>query len=70
MGLLDEIVDRAIDYTNRTLQTMPSYRQTAIEGLKKLRANLARKDSEEAALARLDDYLKQLEREPPRRPRL
>jgi hypothetical protein len=64
VSILDEIVDRAIDYTNRALQTMPSYRQAAIDALKKLRAGLVGKDSSEAALAKLDDYLKKLEREP------
>ena len=38
-----------------------------MEGLRKLRESLAEKDSDDPALARLDDYLKQLEREPWRR---
>lgn len=67
MSILDEIVDRAIDHTKRSLQAMPSYRRTATEGLRKLRESLAEKDSDDPALARLDDYLKQLEREPWRR---
>ena len=64
MSILDEIVDRAIDYTQRALQTMPSYRSAAIDALKKLRAGLVGKAGSEAALAKLDDYLRQLEREP------
>ena len=64
VSILDEIVDRAIEYTNRSLKAMPSYRNAAIEGLKNLRESLAKKDSDDPALARLDDYLKQLERAP------
>jgi hypothetical protein len=64
VSIADEIADRAIDYTNRALQMMPSYRQAAIDAVKKLREGLVGKPASEAALAKLDDYLKQLQREP------
>ena len=63
MSVLEEIVDRAIDYTRRTLKAMPTYRAAAIDGLKKLRENIARQAPDDAALARLDAYLKALELE-------
>lgn len=60
MSALDEIVDRAIEYTNKILNTMPSYRAAAIEGLRKLRAALAQKTPDDPAIARLDAYLESL----------
>ncbi len=60
MSGLDEIVDRAIDYTNRILKDMPSYREAALAGLRKLRAGLAEKSPRDPALKRLDDYLEGL----------
>jgi hypothetical protein len=57
---LDGIVDRAIDYTKRILQTMPSYHAAAVAGLRKLRAGLAEKSPDDPALQRLDAYLKSL----------
>ena len=57
MSALDEIVDRAIDYTNKILNTMPSYRGAAIEGLRKLRAALAQSAPDDPAILRLVDYL-------------
>ncbi len=60
MSALEDIVDRAIGYTNKILSTMPSYRQAAIAGLRKLRAALAEKSPDDPALARLDEYLESL----------
>ena len=57
MDALDEIVDRAIDYADRILQTMPSYREAAIGGLRVLRSNLAERAPDHPAVQRLDDYL-------------
>jgi len=61
VSALDDIVDRAIDYTNRILNTMPSYRQAAIAGLRKLRAALVEKTPDDPAIARLDAYLESLD---------
>jgi hypothetical protein len=65
VSALDDIVDRAIDYTNRILQTMPSYHATAVAGLHKLRAGLAEKSPGDPALKRLDDYLESLSGQDP-----
>ena len=60
VSALDDIVDRAIDYTNRILRTMPSYHGAAVAGLRKLRDSLAEKSPDDPALKRLDDYLESL----------
>jgi len=60
VSALDDIVDRAIEYTNKILSTMPSYRPSAIEGLRKLRRALAEKTPDDPAIARLDAYLESL----------
>jgi len=60
VSALDDIVDRAIDYTNRIRQVMPSYHGATGEGLRKLRDSLAEKSPGDPALQRLDDYLKGL----------
>jgi hypothetical protein len=57
VSALDDIVDRAIDFTNRILRTMPSYKDAAVAGLRKLRAGLADKSPGDPALERLDGYL-------------
>ncbi len=57
MNLLGEIVDRAIDYTDRTVHEMPSYRQAAIEGLRRLGLSLAEESPEHPAIRKLFDYL-------------
>jgi hypothetical protein len=57
---LEEIVDRAIDYTNIILKRMPSYRDAAISGLRNLRVSLAAENPENPALRNLDDYLEAL----------
>ena len=57
MSALDEIVDRAIEYTKRIRQVMPSYHGATVAGLRKLRDTLAQKSPDDPALKRLDDYL-------------
>ena len=57
MNLLGEIVDRAIDYTDRIVIEMPSYREAAIEGLRRLALSLAEKSPEHPAIRKLFDYL-------------
>jgi hypothetical protein len=57
---LEEIVDRAIDYTNIILRRMPSYRDAAVSGLRNLRTSLAAKSPDNPALRNLDDYLETL----------
>jgi hypothetical protein len=54
---LDEIVDSAIEYTNRIRKLMPSYHEATVAGLRKLRDSLAQKSPGDPALQRLDDYL-------------
>ncbi len=65
MSELEGIIDRAIEYTNLILKSAPSYREAAIAGLRKLRANLARQTPDDPALARLDAYLDALAQNAP-----
>jgi hypothetical protein len=58
MSALDDIVDRAIDFTDRILEKMPSYRRATVTGLRKLRDSLSQKSPGHSAIARLDAYLK------------
>jgi hypothetical protein len=60
VNALDEIVDRAIDYTNLILRRMPSYRGAAISGLRTLRDSLAERTSNDPAIGKLDAYLDSL----------
>ena len=60
LSALNEIADRAIEYTNRILQTMPSYRAPAIAGLQGLREALAEKYPDDPAIQKLDAYLNAL----------
>jgi hypothetical protein len=57
---LEQIVDRAIDYTNLILRRMPSYRDAAVAGLRTLRDSLAAKSPDNPALRNLDAYLETL----------
>ena len=61
MNALDEIVDRAIEYTNLILRKMPSYKDAAIAGLRKLRDSLSEKSPHDPAIAKLDAYLDSLD---------
>jgi hypothetical protein len=60
VSALDEIVDRAIAYTNTLLQMMPSYREAAVGGLRKLRDALAQKSPDDPALEKLGVYIETL----------
>ena len=62
MNLLSEIVERAIDYTDRIVIEMPSYREAAIEGLRRLGFGLAEKSPDHPAIRRLFEYLDRLQR--------
>jgi hypothetical protein len=61
VSALDEIVDRAIEYTNLILRRMPSYRDAALEGLRKLRESLAAKAPDDPAIGKLDAFLSDLD---------
>jgi len=63
VSALDEIVDRAIEYTKRIRQVMPSYHGATVAGLRKLRVSLAQKSPGDPALKRLDEYLDGLPRD-------
>ena len=54
---LEDIVDRAIDYTNLILRRAPSYRDSAISGLRTLRESLAEKAPDDPAVRKLDGFL-------------
>jgi hypothetical protein len=54
---LEDIVDRAIDYTNLILRRAPSYRDSAISGLRTLRESLAEKAPDDPAVRKLDAFL-------------
>jgi hypothetical protein len=57
---LNDLVDRAIDYTNKILRVAPSYRSPALDGLRKLRDNLANHAPDDPAIRKLDAYLDRL----------
>ena len=66
MSALDDVVDRAIAYTEKMLHTAPSYAPTAVESLRKLRETLARQAPGDPAIERLDAYIESLTgRSPP-----
>jgi hypothetical protein len=58
----EDIADRAIEYTDLVLHRTPSYRETAVAALRKLRDNLARRAPDDGAIRRLDHYLDRLSR--------
>ena len=60
LSALNDIVDRAIEFAERILQTMPSYRAPAIAGLQGLREALGEKFPHDPAIQKLDAYLKRL----------
>jgi hypothetical protein len=64
VSALEDVADRAINYTNSVLNKMPSYREPAIAGLRKLRGALAAQTPEDPAIAKLDAYLESLDRSP------
>jgi hypothetical protein len=62
MDNIDEIVDRAILYTEKILGQAPRHYPVAREGLERMRDNLTIGAQDHPALDRLDDYLGDLER--------
>jgi flagellar hook-associated protein FlgK len=60
VNALDDIVDRAIDYTNLILRRAPSYREAAISGLRTLRESLAEKAPDDPAIQKLEAFLNAL----------
>lgn len=65
MSALENIVDRAINYTNSILNRMPSYRGAAIAGLRKLHEALVANTPDDPALVRLAAYLESLDDKAP-----
>jgi hypothetical protein len=57
----DDIVDRAIEYTEKLLHINPGHAAAAVESLRSLRENLAKRaPDDDPALDRLDAYVKNL----------
>jgi hypothetical protein len=54
---LDEIVDRAIQYTDRVICSTPAYRERAIAALRRLGQRLAEKSPGHPAVRKLSLYL-------------
>jgi len=62
MDKIDEIVDRAIQYTEKILGQAPRHYKVAREGLEKMRDSLATGLENHPALGRLDKYIGELGR--------
>jgi hypothetical protein len=62
MDRIDEIVDRAIQYTEDILKQAPRHFRSARDGLVKMRDNLTFGANDHSALGRLDDYIGELDR--------
>ena len=65
MDQIDDIVDRAIHYTERILSVAPHHYSAARDGLTTMRNNLTVGADDHPALLRLDAYLGELERRHP-----
>lgn len=65
MSELEDIVDRAIAYTDTLLRIRPTYLQAAVGGLRKLRDALALKSPDDPSIEKLDAYLEALVRSAP-----
>lgn len=61
---LADIVERAIHYTDELLHIRPSYRASAVAGLRRLRVKWANERPDDPAIARLDAYLETLNANP------
>ncbi len=59
---IEEIVDKAIQYTEDILQRSPRHYPVAREGLERMRNNLAIGAEDHPALHKLDEYLEELRR--------
>jgi len=61
MDKIDNIVDRAIEYTKRVLSTAPEHGQEARAGLETMRDNLTLGAPDHPALERLNVFIKSLD---------
>jgi hypothetical protein len=59
---IEEIVDKAIQYTEDILQRAPQHYPVAREGLEQMRDNLKIGAGDHEALRKLEKYLNELER--------
>ena len=64
MDKIDEIVNRAMNYTDLVLINTPDYADAAIAGLGRLRDTLAASFPDHPAVHRLSDHISTLETEP------
>jgi hypothetical protein len=62
MDRIDEIIDKAIKYTEKILARAPGHYAAAREGLERMRDNLMIGAADHPAIGRLDDYIGELER--------
>ena len=62
MDKIEEIVDRAIKYTEDILQRAPQHYQASLDGLRRMRDNLQFGADDHPALERLNAYLDELSR--------
>jgi hypothetical protein len=62
MDRIDEIVNKAIQYTEKILDRAPSHYAAARDGLERLRDNLTLGAEDHPALGRLDNYIGELMR--------
>lgn len=62
MDKIDEIVDRAIQYTEHVLGQAPRHYDVAREGLERMRDNLTTGIENHPALGRLNNYIGELAR--------
>jgi hypothetical protein len=60
MDGIDDIVDRAIQYTEEILEQAPRHYEVAREGLTRMRDNLTIGAEDHPALGRLDEYIGEL----------
>jgi hypothetical protein len=69
MDRIEEIVARAIGFTDLVLSSMPEHADLAIESLQRLRETLSTNLPGHSALKQLDEYLAEVERtDPPDNP--
>jgi hypothetical protein len=61
LGEREDRAERAIDYTRRVLQSMPTYRGAAIASLRRWRDLLAAESPDDPAIRKLDDCLARLD---------
>ena len=59
---VDEIIEKAISYTDDVLGRDPGFYTVAREGLERLRETLHARDRHNHAISKLDEYLNELRR--------